>query len=240
MRPVRANRYNMERAQRTFQEMYPDEVHNVGGDCINPKCDYLFNDADWKDITMGGGWWTCHKCGFTYNYYDEADDNFGWGWNRPGGQTRAGLTMDQLGAIGESVVAQLGEIEGVGKIIESHAFKGFPIDFTIGQYGVEVKTNHSEAQARFKLGGKEERQAKIRHCNENNLKPGIVGVRLNFYTDKADVYFREGFTDTWIGNPKLRHVATVDFSALNPFKHPEDVPPANMLPDDDADSDIPF
>jgi hypothetical protein len=90
------------------------------------------------------------------------------------------------------------------------------------------------------LGDARERQMKVKHVNENNLRPGLIGVRLNFYTDKADVYFREGFTDTWIGNPKLRHIATVDFSKWNPFKNPEDVPPASELPDDDSDIDAAF
>jgi hypothetical protein len=68
-------------------------------------------------------------------------------------------------------------------------------------------------------------------------------VRLNFYTDKADIFFREGLTDTWIGNAQLMHVATVDFTNLNPFKNPSDVPPASELPDDDSTppvDDIPF
>jgi hypothetical protein len=51
-------------------------------------------------------------------------------------------------------------------------------------------------------------------------------------------------TDTWIGNPQMQHVAKVDFKNLNPYKDPYEVPPSNMLPDDDStpgpDDDIPF
>jgi len=228
-----ASQNMIERANQFFNDLYPDEVHNLGGHCMNPKCDYVFTDADERDIEMANGWFTCPKCNQTFNYQDDL-----YNYGRPGGSTRAGLTMDQMGTIGENIVAKLGKIDGVGQVLESHAFKGFPIDFTIGPYGVEVKTNHSEAQARFKLGGGFERQQKIKYVNEHRLKPGLLGVRLNFYTNRADLFFRPAFTDTWIGNPQMKHVASVDFSEFNPFKRPEDVPPASQLPDDDAD--IPF
>jgi hypothetical protein len=75
-----------------------------------------------------------------------------------------------------------------------------------------------------------------------------VGVRLNFYTDAADVFFRPGLTDTWIGNSQMRHVATLDFSKLNPFLAPTpqaqaeavegaDIPDQSLQTEDD---DIPF
>lgn len=83
------------------------------------------------------------------------------------------------------------------------------------------------------------KEAKEYYCLQNNLVPALVGVRLNFYTDKADIFFREGLTDTWIGNKLLQHISTEDFSDLNPFKTPQDVPPSSELPEDD-ETPIPF
>jgi hypothetical protein len=63
---------------------------------------------------------------------------------------------------------------------------------------------------------------------------------LNFYSSRADIFFREGLIDTWIGNTNLRHIGTTDFSGLNPFKN--DVPPVSELPEDDStpSGGIPF
>jgi hypothetical protein len=234
--------YNLLQAQRLLHQMYPAEQHNIGGDCINPKCDYEFTDSDLDEMAGASGWFTCPQCQQTYNYLDDGSDS-------PGGMTRAlSLTVGQMGEIGEQVVATLGTIPGVGQISQIYPETNFPIDAIIGKYGVEIKTNHSEAQPRFKIGGEwvvdpvtgervPPRQGKISYCEKNGLIPAILGVRLNFYTDKADLFFREGMTDTWIGNQAMSHVATVDFSALNPFKHPHEVPPSSSLPDDD---DIPW
>lgn len=47
----------------------------------------------------------------------------------------------------------MGQLPGVGTITTIFELKNNPIDAIIGSYGVEIKTNHSEAQPRFKLGG---------------------------------------------------------------------------------------
>ena len=234
--------WNLLQYQRWQNQQYPNEAHGLEGDCINPKCDYRFTYEDIQDMEDNSGWFTCPNCGWSYNYLDET-----------GGYTRAGLSLDQMGNIGESVVDRLGEIPNVGPVT-IYVVKNHPIDGVAGQYGLEVKTNHSEAQPRFKIGGNpiylpeldrtlRPREAKEYYCKQNGLVPALVGVRLNFYTDMADVFFREGLTDTWIGNPQLQHVGQVNFSDLNPFKDPQDVPPASELPDDDATppvDDIPF
>jgi hypothetical protein len=237
--------YNTLQAQRFYNQLYPNEQHGVGGDCMNPKCDYVFTPQDEKDIRQDSGWFTCPKCGWTYNYLEDISE-------RPGGYTRAGLTVTKMGQIGETIVGRLGSLPGVGQIITMTEDYNHPIDAIIGPYGCEIKTNHSEAQPRFKIGGSPviyngksvpARAAKIMYCHENNLIPGLVGVRLNFYTDKADIFFRAAMSDTWIGTSTLERVATVDFRDLNPFPNPTDVPPPNELPEDDttpADADIPF
>lgn len=215
-----------------LQNLNPDETHRLPGDCINPKCDYQFTDQDKKEIDQFDGNFTCPKCDNSYNYYYQGNRD------SPGGFTHSGLTMTQQGTIGEEVVETLANIPGVGDVTwASHDYQS-PCDFIIGPYAVEVKTNHSEATPRFKLGKAREVEAKRAWAVEHGLQPALIGVRLNFYTDKADIFFRPGFTDTWIGNPQLKHVATVDFSSLNPYKRPEDVPPPSEMPNDD--SDIPF
>jgi len=135
----------------------------------------------------------------------------------------------------------------VGQVITHYGATSLtnPIDFHIGPYGVEVKTNHSESTPRFKLtgGGSRSRaeaiQTMIAFCSQQKLIPAMIGVRLNFYTDKADIFFRQGLADTWIGSSSLQHVATVDFTNLNPYKTPSEVPSPQDLPDE-SDSDIPF
>lgn len=224
---------NFSRAQQYLQTVYPNEVHGLGGHCQNPKCDYEFTPADEQLINQDGGWFQCPKCNTTQNVYSETKTN------------RVGLSPDEMGKIGENVVTGMGTIPLLGKITWTSSYKNYPIDLIAGEYGVEVKTNHSEAQPRFKLGGGDWRTGqsrtgdaagKLKFCEQEGLRPALVGVRLNFYTDKADVFVRpDSFTDTWIGSPVLKHVAQLDFTNLNPFKNPEDVP--QNLPDDD---DIPF
>ncbi|HMD81950.1 MAG TPA: hypothetical protein VKE92_11610 [Anaerolineales bacterium] len=223
---------NFSRAQQYLQTVYPNEVHGIGGHCQNPKCDYEFTPQDQEEIEFNGGWFTCPKCNYTQNVYAEEKRN------------KVGLSPDEMGNLGEQIVSRLGQIPGLGKITWVSNYARFPIDMIAGDYGVEVKTNHSEAQPRFKLGGgwpgQDKRQGtqegKLQYCKQEGLRPALVGVRLNFYTDKADIFVRpDSFTDTWIGAPSLSHVATVDFTDLNPFKRPEDVP--QNLPDDD---NIPF
>lgn len=210
-----------------LQNLNPNEVHTVGGDCINPKCDYTFTPQDKQEIEQFDGAFTCPKCDRSYNYLIDYRDT-------PGGYTRAGLTMKDMGRIGEQVIAHLGAIPSLGDITWWAQDYHSPIDFLIGPFGCEVKTNHSEASPRFKVGGAAEREAKIQMAKSLGAIPSILGVRLNFYTDTADVFFRPQLTDTWIGNPALRHVAKVGFRDLNPYKHPHDVPPSNNLPDDDS------
>lgn len=223
-------------AQRYINSLYPNEEHNAGGDCMNPRCDYVFTPQDWKDIEMASGWFTCPKCGYTYNYLDPDYS----GWSQPGGRTRSGLTLAQMGSLGENVVESMAEVPSLGKVIQIIPDYKFPIDAIIGAHGVEIKTIHSEAQPRFKIGGPSvggvsARASKIRYCEAHNLIPAMVGVRLNFYTSKADVFARIGMADTWIGSVNMPLVATVPFA--NPFPDPSEVPPPSELPDDD---DIPF
>jgi hypothetical protein len=224
-----------------LNRLNPQEEHNAGGDCINPKCDYVFTDEDKKNIQLDWGYFQCPKCGQQYNYYDAEEAKQDGG---PGGWTRAGLSMDLMGSIGESVVERLVTIPTLGQIVWVSQDKHSPLDMIAGTSGIEIKTNHSEAQPRFKLGGQMERAMKYQECKKQGVTPALIGVRLNFYRDVADIFVRpDGMIDTWIGNPRMPHVAKVDFTDLNPYKHPHEVPPPNMLPQDDstpAQDGIPF
>jgi hypothetical protein len=133
-----------------LQNLYPNEVHGLEGHCINPKCDYVFTSQDEAEMKTNSGWFTCPKCGQTYNYLDPAYNG------TPGGFTRSGLTATEMGQIGEKIVQNLHSIPGVGEISQPSTAYQFPVDFIIGPYAVEVKTNHSESQPRFKLGGSDE------------------------------------------------------------------------------------
>lgn len=233
--------YGLVNAQKFLNTLYPDEVHGLGGDCLNPKCDYVFTPQDEHEMTQNRGWFTCPKCQQTYNIFDnDALDK----------TNKVNLTPTAMGQMGETIVQKMGTIPLLGQITWVSEEYNFPIDLIAGEFGVEVKTNHSESQPRFKLGGgaygstrggRQPMNEKADYCFQNGLQPALVGVRLNFYTDKADIFVRPGsFTDTWIGSGALQHVATEDFSSLNPYKNPHDVPPPSELPEDDMDADIPF
>lgn len=168
-------------------------------------------------------------------YTPDPEDPKGYSLN-PGAWAHAGLTVKQMGDIGAKIVLRLGELPGIGAITPASDEYNFPIDAIVqgsmGNFGCEIKTNHSQAQERFKLGGKTERLAKIQYCYENGLKPALIGVRLNFYTNLAYIFFREGMTDTWIGNSKMQHVGTFNFEDINPFRSSD--PEAQALAVDNA------
>jgi hypothetical protein len=237
------HRHNLLQAERWLKQMYPAEEHNIGGDCINPNCDYEFTDEDTSLMARASGWFTCPQCGKTYNYLDPEIQQ----------QTnRVGLTNSEMGAIGESVVGRLGTIPELGPITWISYELHSPIDLIAGEFGVEVKTIHSEAQPRFKLGGgghsegyKFTKKDKLEFVEKEGLRPAIVGVRLNFHKSIASLFVRrDSFTDTWIGAKALIPVGDVRFDDLNPFKNDWEVPPPSQLPEDDEDenfdSDIPF
>jgi len=239
--PVARPRY----VDEAIQTLHPDELHQgewkaaEGTHCPNPKCPYVLTPEDEEQVQQTG-YFSCPSCHGDFNMMEDE------GW------TRAGLGLTEMGHIGEQLVLNQGTIPGLGTFRPAHTGGKWPIDAVLDgvdgvTYGVEIKSNHSQAQERFKVGKAEERAGKIRYCLSQGLTPALVGVRLNFYTDQADVFFRPGLTDTWIGNKQMRHVGTFDFSALNPFKAPTpegqaeavegaDIPDQSLATDDD----IPF
>lgn len=219
----------------------PDEQHRAdpNSHCVNVKCNQQFDDS----MVGPDGSVTCPNpgCGWEQNVMADPEATWKPGESgrpelNPGGITRSGLTLERMGTLGEEIVKRMGDLPGIGSITPASDQYNHPIDVIVesqrGKFGCEIKTQHSQAQERFKIGGKAERQEKIAYCLTHGLKPALIGVRLNFYTDKAYVFFREGLTDTWIGNAKMLHVATLDFSDLNPFKSPD--PQAQALAVDNA------
>lgn len=234
------------KAWRWLHGLHPDEQHGIDSDCINPFCDYNFTDADKTEIIRNDGWFECPKCGTIYDYLKDPIPG-------QGGYTRSGLTMTAMGTIGEQVVERLGTIPGLGPITWVSPDYNSPIDMIAGDYGVEVKTIHSQSQPRFKISGEKkslggqifnQRQWKYHYVQEQGLKPALVGVRLNFYRSLADVFVRpDGFPDAWISAGALTHIGTFSFEDLNPYANSK-VPDPSQLPEDDStpapDSDIPW
>lgn len=234
----------------------PNEQHTVdpGAHCENPKCGYHFTPQDEAQIQQQHGEFTCPRCGWTQSIYGNEPTLNTWSQGQsiaPGGRTNSGLTPTEMGRIGEQIVLRMGELPGVGPITPASDQYTYPIDCIVttqqGKFGCEIKSNHSTAQERFKITGNP--KGKARWCLENGLKPALIGVRLNFYTDKAYIFFREGFTDTWISNAAMLHIATVDFADLNPFKSPDpqaqalavqnaNLPDQSEEADTNSDSDI--
>lgn len=208
-----------------LDSLNPKEIHGMGGDCKNPYCDYKFTPDDKKDMVWSGGWFTCPQCDMSLNYSGNLGQDK---------VTRTGLTPTQMGDIGEAIIEEMANIPGVGPVVRKHEQPQDPLDFIIGDYGIDVKTNHSEAQPRFKIGGAHERAQKLHRAMELGITPGLIGVRLNFYHNNADIFFRPQMSDTWIGQEGLTHIGKIPFHHLNPFKDPSKVPAVDQLPDDDT------
>jgi hypothetical protein len=218
------------------QHESPDR-RRTGVYCDNPKCSREMTWDEYERAEWQGGF-QCPACGHTTSL----DPNAPWR------ETRVGLSKKEVGDIGEGVVLGMGTVPGLGTFSSASDSYNFPVDAILDgedgvRYGVEIKSNHSQAQERFKVGSQKARAEKIRYCHENGLTPALVGVRLNFYTDRADVFFRPQLTDTWVGNSQMRHVGTFDFAHLNPFQAPTpeekkeavdaaDIPDTSLGPDE--------
>src|SRR3954471_23184594 len=85
-----------------LQQLHPDEMHNAGGDCNNPKCNYQWTPQDQAQVSQYGSL-TCPQCQHTFDY--KADQ-----------YTNAGFSLRQMGQLGEAVVARIGNIPKVGQI----------------------------------------------------------------------------------------------------------------------------
>jgi len=233
------------------QNLWPNEDQGVDSDCPNPHCDYMLTDQDMYDAEEFGGHFTCPNCRWTYDLspymYQEVRQ-----------QTRAGMTPKEMGQLGESVVRDFADenngIPGLGELRWEAPDYNDPIDAVVGDFAIEIKSLHSESYPRFKIaadpttGGNRSDviKQKIDRMNElgmhlgSQLAPGVLGVRLNFFTSRADFFFSSGFKDARM--TAMEHLGTSDFSKLNPFKKPEEVSALSLPTQGETygDEDIPF
>ena len=215
----------------------PDEAFGQESDCINPKCEHNWTDEEQLDLAKYGDT-ICPDCGMMQNRNGTAGpiedaENDSMTRGKPtnklpgGGFARSGLPIIQMGNIGEKLVARAQTLP-CGQV--THHFGGAgvynnPVDFTTvdqhgNPWGVEVKTIDARSGPRFKLGGAGEVKKKVAYCQEHGLRQGLIGVRLNFYTDEADLFWRPQFTDPYLGDKTMTHVGTLNFADLNPFRDP--------------------
>jgi len=240
-------------------KLWPGEVHGVEGDCPNPYCDYKLTSQDISDAEWAGGNFTCPNCGWKWNIGTEMWDDT----NRT--QTRSGMSLTEMGKLGEEVVKQYAKemngLPGLGQLLWESPTYNDPIDLVAGDYALEVKSLHSESFPRFKIAAdpgqindegnkmtrsevirkKHERMQELSTHLERPLSPGVLGVRLNFYTNRADFFFAPEYKDRMMS--AMQHVGYTDFSSLNPFKRPEDVQKSTLPAQGETvgdDSDIPF
>jgi hypothetical protein len=234
--------------------LWPGETHGVSSDCPNPYCNYDLTPQDYEDAEMHGGDFECPNCGWTFNVGADL-----WGDDQSQrDRTRAGMTPAEMGKIGEDSVKQWakesGEIPGVGQILWESPDYNDPIDLVAGDFAIEVKSLHSESFPRYKIAadpGSGARRAdvikgKINRMNQlaqhlgKPLYPAMIGVRLNFYTNRADFFFQTEYKDRLM--TAMQHIGSTDFSSLNPFKRPEDITKQAFPAQGETmdDSDIPF
>lgn len=232
--------------------LWPGESHGISSDCPNPYCNYNLTPQDIEDAEWHGGEFQCPNCGWDSNI-----DHMITGDQRQ--RTRAGMSLMQMGQIGEDAIKQWaeqeGEIPGVGKIIWESPDYQDPIDLVAGQFAIEAKTLHSESYPRFKIAAdpgsgtrrpdviakKHDRMAQLSQHLGVPLYPAMIGVRLNFYTNRADFFFAPEYKDRLM--TAMTHLGSWDFSSLNPFKNPEDVAQQSLPAQGetaDLDADIPF
>lgn len=131
------------------------------------------------------------------------------------------ISAQDIHNIAKAVVFTAGELATVGKI---SALYNVNLDAIADrgdiQFGIKIYGNHSNAQERFKIGSDAYRQSLFHECRQLQCQPALIGVCLDFYTNKAYVYFAEELEADWVPFNRMRHVLTTDFHIYNPFFRP--------------------
>lgn len=233
------------------QNLWPGESHGVTSDCPNPYCDYNLTQQDVNDAEYVGGAFTCPQCGWKYDLSPMLS-----GEQRE--RTRSGMSLTEMGQLGEQVVKQyateMNGLPGLGQLRWEAPEYNDPIDLVAGDYALEVKSLHSESFPRYKIAAdpgsgarradvirkKHERMQQLAQHLGTPLTPGLLGVRLNFYTNRADFFFAPEYKDRLM--TAMEHIGYTDFTSLNPFKNPEDVASQSLPAQGETmgDDDIPF
>lgn len=218
-----------------------------------PPCDFNISPEAQGHVQNNGGYYTCPRCQQSHDLMsdlpwhgsqDRGDfEGEGSGFSAGGG-TRIGLSLKDQSQIGEDLVQQLGEGEGLpgyGKITWVHpggSISQSPLDMATNEWGVEVKTlGYDAIHHRFVPGRPKEKNAKNVMASARGLK-GILGVLvlLNYRSSKADIYVREYPVDLTVGqgvgafrSGNAQHlVAEIPFK--NPFMQPDHPAPVSPQP----------
>lgn len=218
-----------------------------------PPCDFHIAPEAQDHVRSNGGYYTCPRCQQSHDLMSdlpwhgsqdrESFEGEGSGFSAGGG-TRIGLSLKDQSQIGEDLVQQIGEGEGLpgyGKITWVHpggSISQSPLDMATNEWGIEVKTiGYDAIHHRFVPGRPKEKNDKNVMAAAKGLK-GVLGVLvlLNYRTSKADIYVREYPVDIAAGmgvgafrSGNAQHlVAEVPFK--NPYMEPDHPAPTAATP----------
>lgn len=234
--------------------------------CHNSACDFWISPEAQNSVAEAGGYYTCPRCKKSYNLLYELP------WQRPGIEdyydpsirtNSSGLTVVEVGQIGETIIQELGELPGYGPIIWWHSsdtLNHSPIDGATKDWAIEVKTLLYDAlHHRFIAGGDRpragetysEREMKNKAAEEMG-KNGVLGllVMLDMRRSIADIYAKEMPLGDWSDSQGKIRNGIVHFRtntaehliAEVPFKNPYTDPnhPAPHGPEMAVADNIPF
>jgi hypothetical protein len=205
---------------------------------------WISPEAQTKVAESADGYYTCPVCYHSYNLLHELpalgvpEEVAAHNWEQSrepgnyqsGGTSISGLSVGEIGEIGENLVRNLGEIPGYGKIVWWHPGgigSNSPLDGATTDWGIEVKTLSMDTKNhRWIPGDITTKSAKDEHAAKLGVK-GVLGllVLLNFRTNFADIYVKE-MPD---GVKTFRSVNAEHLVAEVPFHNPY-MDPTNPSP----------
>jgi hypothetical protein len=200
---------------------------------------WISPEAQVKIAEDSSGYYTCPVCHKSYNLVHElpslavpeevAQHNYD---EYRGGTSISGLTVGEIGQIGEDLVEHMGELPGYGPIVWWHSGGSTgqsPLDGATKDWGIEVKTLSMDAKNhRWIPGDVYEKARKDEHAATLGTK-GVLGilVLLNFRNNLADIYVREmPKVQTFRSNMAQHLIAEVPFK--NPYMDPHNPSPVGV------------
>jgi tRNA nucleotidyltransferase (CCA-adding enzyme) len=242
--------------------------------CRNPLCNF-YNAPEvshaylgiMDDIENGMGdpvqlEHTCPWCGFKYNYAAVPGAKANNKKFAPGGGTVVGLSLDDMGELGEQLVQQVGktDLAGYGPILWWSKYKNSALDGMVQDWGIEVKAVNWNAENKRFIVAPKDRATKNQAAQDPKyfadilgdtelgelidrmkIKPkGILGilVLLDFETSRADIYAREFPLTTWYARGKP-YKGVVHFRHHTAVPIYQNVPFDNPLPNPNTEGFVP-
>lgn len=233
--------------------------------CHNGSCDFWISPEAQTSVEKSGGYYSCPRCLKSYNMmyelpwsHPDAGDNYD-----PTRTSPSGLTVTEVGDIGEKLVEGLKQLPGYGPITWWHSggvTGASPLDGATKDWGIEVKTILADAlHHRFIAGGNRpragetypEKEMKNKEA-EKMGKLGVLGllVILDMRRSVADIYAKEMPLAGWTNSTgrQINGVAHFRSNSANhllaevPFKNPYMDPshPAPQSPETSPKDEIPF